>query len=362
MHIPDGYLSPATCAATYAAALPFWYVAMERVKRLLQSRLVPLVAVVSAFSFVIMMFNLPIPGGTSAHAAGMGVAAIVLGPWPAILAVSIALLIQAVFFGDGGITALGANCFNMAIVGTFVAYAAYRLIAAGASVDSPRRVVAAAIGGYLAINAAALLTAIELGLQPLLFHDATGAPLYAPYPLAIALPAMMAAHLTVAGAAEAIVTGGIVAYLQRANPALLQTTAIGAAASPAEPVAGGGWRATRGLWAGLGLMMVLSPAGLLAGGIAWGEWSAADLRDPATRAAITSASGNVAPPEAVPQGLERLASVWSAPLPDYAPTFMRSESFGYVLSAVIGVGLILIVLSGFSWLYGRLAPARAGRA
>ncbi len=86
MHIPDGYLSPSTCAVTYAAAIPFWYVALDRVKRLLQSRLVPLLAVVSAFSFVVMMFNLPIPGGTTAHAVGMGVAAIVLGPWPAILA------------------------------------------------------------------------------------------------------------------------------------------------------------------------------------------------------------------------------------------------------------------------------------
>ena len=89
MHIPDGYLSPSTCAVGYAIAAPFWYVALERVKRLLQTRLVPLLAAVSAFCFVVMMFNLPIPGGTTAHAVGMGVAAIVLGPWAAILAISI---------------------------------------------------------------------------------------------------------------------------------------------------------------------------------------------------------------------------------------------------------------------------------
>ena len=219
MHIPDGYLSPSTCAAAFVAAAPFWYVAVKRVKRVLHSRVVPLLAVVSAFSFVVMMFNLPIPGGTTAHAVGMAVAAIVLGPAAAILAISMALAIQALFFGDGGILAFGANAFNMAIVGTLVAYATYRLISGDTPVGSPRRVVAAAVAGYLAINAAAFVTALEFGIQPALFHDATGAPLYAPYPLAIALPAMMVAHLTIAGAAEAIISGGIVAYLQRANPA-----------------------------------------------------------------------------------------------------------------------------------------------
>src|ERR1039457_6564656 len=126
MHIPDGYLSPSTCAGLAAAAAPFWYMALKRVKASLSARLIPLLSLFAAFCFVIMMFNLPLPGGTTGHAVGMGVAAIVLGPWAAILAVSIALVIQASFFGDGGITAIGANCFNMAIAGSLVAYWAYR--------------------------------------------------------------------------------------------------------------------------------------------------------------------------------------------------------------------------------------------
>jgi len=206
MHIPDGYLSPSTCAVGYAIAAPFWYVALTRVKRLLQTRLVPLLAAVSAFSFVVMMFNLPIPGGTTAHSVGMGVAAIVLGPWAAILAISIALMIQALFFGDGGITAYGVNCINMAIIGSLVAYAVYQAIAGRAPIASARRIVAGAIAGYVAINVAAFAAGCEFGVQPLLFHDATGAPLYAPYPLSVAIPAMMLAHLTLAGAAEAIIT------------------------------------------------------------------------------------------------------------------------------------------------------------
>src|SRR5271165_832375 len=148
MHIPDGYLSPSTCAVLYAGAGVGWYVALRRVKRVLSTRMIPLISVFAAFSFVVMMFNLPLPGGTTGHALGVTIATIVLGPSGAILAVSIALTIQALFFGDGGITTLGANCFNMAIVGSLVAYAIYRLIAARADLKSRRRVVAAAIAGY----------------------------------------------------------------------------------------------------------------------------------------------------------------------------------------------------------------------
>src|SRR5579863_5751784 len=187
-----------------------------------------------------MMFNLPLPGGTTGQAIGVAIATIVLGPWASMLAISIALVIQAVFFGDGGITAIGANCFNMAIAGSLVAYAIYRAVSGRAPIESPRRVVAAAIAGYLAINFSALLAAIEFGLQPLLYHDATGAPLYAPYPLHIAIPAMMIGHLTIDGLAEMVVSAGVVAYLQRAEPSLLRTTAPGAVASEID-AAPDGW-------------------------------------------------------------------------------------------------------------------------
>jgi len=361
MHIPDGYLSPATCAAGYAIVAPFWYAALKRVKRLLQTRLVPLLAAVSAFSFVVMMFNLPIPGGTTAHAVGMGVAAIVLGPWAAILAISIALMIQALFFGDGGITAYGANCINMAIIGSFVAYAVYQAIAARAPITSVRRVVAGAVAGYVAINAAAFAAGVEFGIQPLLFHDATGAQLYAPYPLSVAIPAMMLAHLTLAGVAEAIITGGVIAYLQRANPSLLQTTAMAANDQESEReriAAAGGWRGTRPLWIGIGVLMVACPLGLLAAGMAWGEWGTDDLQNPEIRQQITHASGNVAPPEQVPAGMERLASIWTAPMPDYAPPFMHDPNFGYIMSAIVGAGLIVLIFVALSWLLGRAPPAR----
>jgi cobalt/nickel transport system permease protein len=363
MHIPDGYLSPSTCAAAYAAAAPFWYVALQRVKRLLHTRMVPLLALFSAFSFVIMMFNLPLPGGTTGHAVGMGIIAIVLGPWASIIAISVALLIQAIFFGDGGITTFGANSFNMAIVGSLVAYWTYRAISGHSPIESPRRVIAAGIAGYVAINVAALFAAIEFGIQPMLFHDATGAPLYAPYPLSVAVPAMLLGHLSFAGLAELVISAGLVAYLQRANPDMLKLSAPGAESDKAAEriAAKSGWAATRALWLGLAIMMIFTPLGLLAAGIAWGEWGAEDFNDASVREQITTASGNVAPPETVPQGLERLSSIWTAPIPDYAPSFMHNESFGYIMSAMVGTGLIILLFLLISKLISGAGPT-ASRA
>jgi cobalt/nickel transport system permease protein len=362
MHIPDGYLSPSTCAVAYAAAAPFWYVALRRVKRLLNTRMVPLIAVFSAFSFVIMMFNLPLPGGTTGHAVGLGIDTVILGPWAAMLTVSIALLIQAVFFGDGGITTFGANCFNMAIVGSWVAYGVYRMVAAQATLTASRRAVAAAIAGYVGINVSALLAAIEFGIQPALFHDASSMPLYAPYPLHIAVPAMMLGHLTFAGLAEGVITGGLVAYLQRSDASLLMRTAPGVHPH-VERVSDGSWSATRRLWLGIALLMVLTPLGLLASATAWGEWSASDFSDPAMRQKIEAASGNqVLPTRAAPHGLARLSSIWTAPIPAYAPPFMRSATFGYMMSALLGSGLIILTCLGISWIAMRRRSYQPGAA
>ncbi len=346
MHIPDGYLSPSTCAVLYAGSTPFWYVSLKKMKRRLNTQAVPLLAVFAAFSFVIMMFNLPLPGGTTGHAVGVGIAAIVLGPWGSILAISVALVIQAIFFGDGGVTAIGANCFNMAIVGSLVAYALYRLIAGRAPIESPRRVVAAAIAGYGAINASALFAAIEFGIQPMLFHDASGTPLYAPYPLHIAVPAMMIGHLTIAGLAESVVGGGVVAYLQRAEPALLKITAPGASSS--------GERASlRPLWVALAVLLILTPLGILAAGAAWGEWMPEDFSTPHARQQIAAASGNQAPPVSAPAGLRRLSTLWTAPMPRYAPPILKSAQLGYVLSGMVGTGLILLACVGGAWIFTR---------
>lgn len=222
MHIPDGYLGPATCGFFYAVMLPIWTVAARIVKKTLKAKQVPLLAIGAAFSFVIMMFNIPIPGGSSGHAVGGVLAAILLGPWAACIAITVALVVQALLFGDGGITAIGANCFNMAFVLPFVGYYLYKTLSRNAAPGSNRRVLAAGIAGYIGINVAAFLAGVEFGLQPLLHHTVDGRALYCPYGLNIAVPAMVGEHLLIFGWVEAIVTALVIKFLQKQAPELLQ--------------------------------------------------------------------------------------------------------------------------------------------
>ena len=316
MHIPDGYLSPATCAATYAIVLPFWVVAFRRVGRALHTRLVPLLALFSAFCFVIMMFNLPLPGGTSGHAVGVTLAAIVLGPWAAIVAISMALLIQALFFGDGGILAFGANCFNMAFVLPFTGYAVYQL--ARRHLKSPSgEYIAAGLGAYAGINAAALVAAIEFGVQPLLFTDAAGQALYCPYPLWISVPAMMVGHLTIFGLAEVVFTTAVLAYLHKTSPDLFQSVRM---------------KTNRALYGLIAALIVCTPLGLLAAGTAWGEWDPEELAD---QDFLGTALGYT------PAGMEQGFS-FDALFPDYAIAGLP-DAFGYILSALIGTALLVIL-------------------
>src|SRR6476661_6691031 len=129
MHIPDGYLSPLFSLATGAATVPAWGLAVQRVQKVLNHRTVPLLAIFSAFSFTIMMFNIPVPGGTTAHGVGGTLIAIVLGPWAAVIGVSMALITRPLFFGEGGFLPIFPNSLNRAITLPFVAYYPSRLTA-----------------------------------------------------------------------------------------------------------------------------------------------------------------------------------------------------------------------------------------
>ncbi len=338
MHIPDGYLSPQTCAVAYAAAVPTWVAASRKVTKVVRTRNVPLLAMFAAISFLVMMFNIPIPDGTTAHAVGGVLVAVLLGPWAAVIAVSVALLIQALFFGDGGVLAYGANVVNMAVIMPFVGYGVYRTLARCTSLTSPQRAMAAGVGAYLGINAAALAAAIEFGIQPDLFYklSSSGAriPLYAPFHLSQTIPAMLFAHLVVAGVVDGALTLGVVVYLQRANLPLLRIN------HDAVPETDADIPAPRKLgfrWAFVGLagMAALVPLGLMATGTAFGEDSPADLD--LKRYGLS----------AVPTGLARYSDFWSHSLfPGY--DFERSghPTFGYYASAAIGTVLIGLAVIG----------------
>lgn len=266
MHIPDGYLSPIFSLGTGVITVPGWAIAAQRVRSVLNNRTIPLLSIFAAFSFTIMMFNIPVPGGTTAHAVGGTLIAIVLGPWAAIIGVSIALIIQALFFGDGGILAIFANCLNMGIILPFVGYFAYRLIAGRSPLLSTRRVWAAGIGSYIGITVAALAVGVELGLQPLLFSDG-GRPLYSPYGLEAAIPVMLLSHAFGAALVEALVTALGLAYIQRNHPyylTSLRTLVAGKAVEEGQATKVPLWRIYSA--ALLGIFVILFIAGFITGG------------------------------------------------------------------------------------------------
>ena len=335
MHIPDGYLSPLTSIIMFIIVLPFWGIGVRKLREKITSRNIPLIALVAAFSFVIMMFNIPLPGGTTAHAVGGALAAILLGPEIATMAISIALVIQAFFFGDGGILALGANCFNMAVVLPYVSYAIYQAFSKNQPAGSKQRIAGAALGGWAGLTVAAFFAGFEFGIQPLLFQTANGTPLYAPYPLSVSIPAMLIPHALAASVVEGLVTALVVGYLQRANQPALEF-ARQAEISPELS----GFTKWRNLWVGLVVLIILAPVGLLAPGTAWGEWGTRQL----------SGLGLAF----IPTGMARLSGLWSAPLPGYALPALKNASLGYILSGITGTIVIGIV----AWLFTMLVTAR----
>jgi cobalt/nickel transport system permease protein len=335
MHIPDGCLSPVTSAVMFALVLPFWVIGVRKLREKTTAKNVPLIALFAAFSFVIMMFNVPLPGGTTGHAVGGALAAIILGPEIAIMAVSIALVIQAFFFGDGGILAIGANCFNMAVVLPYVSYAVYQAISKYQPLSSTRRIIGAAVGGWAGLTVAAFFAAVEFGVQPTLFHAADGTPLYAPYPLSVSIPAMVIPHALIASVVEGLVTALVVAYLMCANQPALEIVNEERLSSEAAGFAK--WRA---LWVGLAALVVIVPIGLLAPGTAWGEWGAEELAGLGL--------------SFIPEGIEKLSGFWSAPLPDYDLPSLGNSNLAYILSALVGIIVVVIVV----WLFTMLITAR----
>jgi cobalt/nickel transport system permease protein len=333
MHIPDGYLSLQTSIPVLGGMIPIWSVAVNKIKKAFNSRQIPLLSLCAAFSFVIMMFNIPL-GPSSVHAVGAVFIAILLGPWAACIAISVALAIQALVFGDGGILAIGVNCLNMAFIMPFAGYYVYKAISGKCEMMSKRNIAGIFAGSYIGINLAALLAAVEFGIQPILFKTAGGIPEYGFYPLAVSVPAMMAEHLLVAGPIEAVITVSALAYLVRFSPYLLN----GGMNYNSDIIKKKTFLSRyKAVIIGFAVIIAATPAGLLATGTAWGEWGGNEIR---------SMLGYI------PAGFEKLSGLWKSLIPDYSIKGLGGSFFGsslgYVISAVVGVVLIiaLILLSG----------------
>ena len=311
MHIPDNYLSPASCAVLAVAAAPVVGLSITKVKAQLKENkeLAPMLGIAASLSFLLMMFNVPIPGGTTAHAVGGVLLSILIGPYAASLALTVALLLQALLFGDGGILALGANIFNMAIAMPFVGYAVYNVFR-----KHNHETAGVLVGSYVGINVAAFLTAIELGIQPIIATQG-GEPLYNPYGLAVTIPAMMVTHLTIAGAVEVFFTYVIYRFVKQVAPQELYT-----------PTSVNTTSFVKKIRYVLIALVVLSPLGLLAEGTAFGEWSADELAEMMTN---------------VPAGIENGFS-FEALFSDYTIPG-TNIAVGYILSAITAL-LIFYIL------------------
>ena len=311
MHIPDNYLSPASCAVLAVAAAPVVGLSITKVKAQLKENkeLAPMLGIAASLSFLLMMFNVPIPGGTTAHAVGGVLLSILIGPYAASLALIVALLLQALLFGDGGILALGANIFNMAIAMPFVGYAVYNFFR-----KHNHETAGVLVGSYVGINVAAFLTAIELGIQPIIATQG-GEPLYNPYGLAVTIPAMMVTHLTIAGAVEVFFTYVIYRFVKQVAPQELYT-----------PTSVNTTSFVKKIRYVLIALVVLSPLGLLAEGTAFGEWSADELAEMMTN---------------VPAGIENGFS-FEALFSDYTIPG-TNIAVGYILSAITAL-LVFYIL------------------
>ena len=294
MHIPDNYLSPATYVVMGAAMVPVWAIAVKRVKKEMTSDKMPMLGIGAAFSFLIMMFNVPLLGGTTGHAVGGTLLAILLGPYAACISITVALLIQALLFGDGGILTFGANCFNMAFILPFLGYFIYKLVK-DTFKSEKGEYVGIVLGSYFGINFAALFTAIEFGLQPVI------------YPLSISIPALVIPHLLIVGFVEVIFTVSIVGFIKKVSPGTVYE---------------GGKQKNKAIYGLIVALICLTPLGLLATGTAWGEWRINELK-------------------VVPKSMKNGFS-FKAILSDYTIKGLPDVA-GYILSAVAGVAILIIL-------------------
>jgi cobalt/nickel transport system permease protein len=218
MHIPDGFVSVPVAGVTSVASLAALAVAMGRSQADLGIRRAPILGLTTAFIFAAQMVNFPVAGGTSGHLIGGTLATIVLGsPWAGMLCIATVLIIQAVLFADGGITALGANILNMGVFSVWTGWILTQTLQRLLGGTKNRLPLAAGIAAGVSVVVAAIACAIQLALS-------------GTAPVNIVLPTMTGIHILI-GVGEGLITGGVLAYLVIARPDLL----------PGEEEKFGGW-------------------------------------------------------------------------------------------------------------------------
>ncbi len=297
LHIPDGFLSAAVAIVGWALAIAAIAYALRQTRGQLGGKQIPLMGVLAAFIFAAQSINVPVGGGTSGHLLGGVLAAIILGPWAAVLIMASVVGVQAILFQDGGITALGFNIINMGVITAFTGHFIYQQLKKIFGESRNSMLIAGAVGGWLSMMIGASAAGIELAIS-------------GTSPLNVALPAMAIVH-AVLGIIEAVITVGALTFIYSTRRDLL---AIGESA-PAQ---------TSAAWVGIGLAVAL----------------------------VVAALSPLASPD--PDGLEKVAAQnnfldkAAAPLynllPDYTVPFIANEIVGGILAVALGTLIVFSVV------------------
>jgi cobalt/nickel transport system permease protein len=313
VHVPDGFLDARTAVITGLLAAGGVGAALARLRRTLPASRVPMLGLTAAFVFAAQMLNFPVAGGTSGHLVGAALVTVLLGPSAAVVVLTAVLVLQCLMFADGGLTALGANVFNMAVVAPAAAALALRLAGGRGVVPTRRRLFAAALAAWFSIVAAAVTCAGELAFS------GTAA-------WAAVFPAMTTLHLLI-GLGEAVITTLFVAALAAVRPELT--------AGPAELLddARGRELVLSGLALALALALFVAPFAS-----AWpdGLERVADRLGFAPRAA---------------------AATLPAPLAGYSVPGFDSPVAATMAAGALGTALAFLL----AWLLARALAARLGR-
>lgn len=312
MHIPDGFLDTKTAVAAGVLAAAGLAVALRQARAHLPPRRVPLLGLTAAFVFAAQMINFPVAGGTSGHLIGAVLAAVLLGPSAAVIVISAVLIVQCLMFADGGISALGANIFNMAVLGAVGGWAIYHLVCRAVK-GLFGRVLAAAFAAWCSTVIASVACAGELA--------ASGTVRFS-----VALPAMAGIHMLI-GLGEGIITALVLVAVARARPELLEPDD---ATEPRRPY---GAVVCYGSLIALGLALFVSPLA--------SRWP-----DGLDRTAEFLAFKGKAAAPLVP-----------APIPDYEMPGFRWGTLGTSIAGAVGT----IVVFGLAWLLARALVPRTGR-
>jgi cobalt/nickel transport system permease protein len=309
LHIPDGFLTTTVSAVGWLLAIIIVGYALRQTGGQLGEKQIPLMGVLAAFIFAAQSINVPVGGGTSGHLLGGTLAAIILGPWAAVLIMTCVVSIQALVFQDGGVFVLGFNILNMGVLTSFTGYLTYQAVKRVLGTGRNSMLIAGAVGGWLSMMVGAAAVAVELAMS-------------GTSPLTVAVPAMAIVH-AVLGIIEAVITVGALAFIYSSRRDLLD---IGEQA-PAQGIA---------RWVALGLGIALLVA----------AFSPLASPDPDGLEVVAERQGFIG------RALDPLYNI----LPDYTIPGIANETISGILAVVLGT----LIVFGLAYMVARTRRGRSG--